>query len=120
MEWLPRQEYGIRVSGVEYHVPITASALIGLITGPAFELLRCDQSWRLPVIENPSYVYLGRKDPLQLDGAELMASTLRERLRSPRIQIFAAGDHQLRGVTSEAIESICPWLATDLRWVSAA
>jgi hypothetical protein len=114
-EWLPDEEYGIRGPGVDYHVPITARALVDLMEGPAFQLLRADLAvdWK---IRNPCYVYLGAADALQLDGADAMVRLLRDRFGNHEVAVFSGGDHHLRPVTDEVIDNIAAWLHRRPAW----
>lgn len=110
LELLPPEEYGIRVSGIDYHVPITARALVSLMSGIAFRLFRCDFPWADAQIENNCFVYLGQQDALQVDGAEAMRDLMQERFLDPHVEIHAKGDHQLRGAMPEVIASIGRWI----------
>jgi hypothetical protein len=109
LELLPPEEYGIRGDGVYYHVPITARALVSLLTGPAFRLLRRD--CRLDYqFENRCYAYLGCKDGLQIDGAEVMRDILLGRFADVYVDLYPAGDHQLRGAMPEVFDCMMRWI----------
>lgn len=110
LEWLPPEEYGIRVSGKSYHVPIVARALVNLMSGPAFELLSLEKPWSGPPISSRSFVYLGGRDVLQVAGVEPMVKQLRARFKDARIAVFQNGDHHLAPIQHEVIESISSWL----------
>lgn len=115
MEWLPPEEYGIRVPGVSYYVPITAQSLVDLITGPYFELSRLDKPWNGPTIDNPSFVYLGGRDALQVAGVLEMARGLHERLGNVKVNLFPDCDHHLRPLQREVALSVTAWLLENAR-----
>jgi pimeloyl-ACP methyl ester carboxylesterase len=110
LEWLPPREYGIRVPGVDYHVPIVAQALVDLMSGPAFELIALDKPWQGPLLSSNFFIYLGGRDPLQVDGVEAMSQAFRARMQNPNIAVFADGDHALRPVCNEVLGQITSWL----------
>lgn len=110
LEWLPSREYGIRVPGVDYHVPIVAEALVALMSGSAFELIALDKPWRGPLVPSRSFVYLGGRDPLQVDGADAMRKELRARIHNPNVVVFENGDHALRPIHGEVLGRISAWL----------
>jgi len=110
MEWLPAWEYGIRARDVEYHVPIVAWSLVGLITGPPFDLLRLGRPWGRPKISNRSFVYIGGEDALQLDGVEAMAEGIKERFLDPTLLVLREGRHDLRPSPAEVVCKIIHWL----------
>jgi pimeloyl-ACP methyl ester carboxylesterase len=110
MEWLAPEEYGIRVEGVNYHVPIIAQALVELMSGPAFEILSLDKSWRGPNITARSYIYLGGCDGLQVDGIEKMVDTLQERFDAATIAVFEDGNHHLKPIETNVMKSIVSWI----------
>jgi len=114
MELVPPEEYGIRCAGIYYHVPITAKALISLLTSPAFRLLRRGYPWDNPLI-NKCYTYLGCEDALQIDGAEAMRDVVLERFVDPNIQLYPHGDHQLRRAMPEVFDSIEEWISRVVR-----
>jgi pimeloyl-ACP methyl ester carboxylesterase len=109
LEIVPPEEYGIRCGGLYYHVPITAQALVDLLTGPAFRLLR--RGYQLDErLQNKCYAYLGDEDPLQIDGTQAMREVILERFIDAHVEIYPQGDHQLRGAMPEVLESIAEWI----------
>lgn len=114
LEFLPPDEYGIRAGGVDYSVPITARALVDLMAGPAFQLLRSGVNFNGPEINNRCFTYLGAKDALQIDGAQVMSDLISSRIRDPHIEIYPDGDHQLRGAMPQIFGSLATWITADL------
>jgi pimeloyl-ACP methyl ester carboxylesterase len=110
LELVPPREYGIRVENVDYHVPITARALFDLMSGPAFELISLDKPWRGPTISSRTFVYLGGRDPLQVDGTEPMSQAFHQRIQNPHVAVFNDGDHALRPIHTEVLDQIASWL----------
>lgn len=110
LEWLPQEDYGIRVPGKTYHVPIVAESLVDLLTGPAFQLLAVDKPWAGPLLSARSFVYLGGRDPLQVGGVEPMVTALRSRFQDARITTFPEGEHHLAPIQRQVVASITSWL----------
>lgn len=109
LEFVPESEYGIRNRDLYYHVPITAQALVNLMTGPAFRLFRRGYSLGDP-LQNRCFVYLGALDALQVDGADAMAALVRERFVHPHVELYPQGDHQLRGAMPDVLHSLSKWI----------
>lgn len=109
LEFMPESEYGIRNHDLYYHVPITAQALVSLMTGPAFRLFRRGYSLGEP-LQNRCFVYLGALDALQVDGADAMAALVRERFVRPHVELYPQGDHQLRGAMPDVLHSLSKWI----------
>jgi len=103
-------EYGIRVESVDYHVPITARALVELMEGPAFALIAIDKPWQGPKISSPTFVYFGGRDPLQVDGIGPIKQAFQQRIQNPHVAVFEEGDHALRPVFGEVLDQISAWL----------
>lgn len=110
MEWLPETEHGVNVAGASYPLPVIASAFVKLLAGPAFELLRADLPWRGPRIANRTFVYLGGRDPLQLDGIAAIRRVLDSRFSSASVVIFRGGGHQLKPIQHEVAAAIVDWI----------
>ena len=114
LEFLPEEEYGIRNRDLYYHVPITARALVSLLTGPAFRVLRRGYPLGEP-LQNKCFVYLGGLDALQVDGAEAMVEVLRERFVNPDVELYPQGDHHLRGAMPDVLNSLSQWILRTVR-----
>jgi hypothetical protein len=110
LEILPPEEYGIQGPGLYYDVPITAKALVSLLTGPAFQVLRRGYHWEHP-LTNKCYTYLGGRDSLQIDGVEAMRDVVLERFADAYVDIYPQGDHHLRGAMPEVLDAIVNWIS---------
>ena len=115
MEWLPAQEYGVKVPGVEYHVPVVAGALVAMLSSPAYQTLRADAPWQGETWPNRAFVYLGGRDPLNFDGIAPMKKMLGERLSDASVVVFADGGHQLKPVEREVSAAIAEWVCAPQR-----
>jgi len=110
LDWLPAREYGIRSGDEDYVIPITRKALLSIMEGPVFRLLRLDSPTRFR-LERRAFVYLGGKDPLQTADHESMFKHLEERVAEVTRFFVAKGGHSLERCEEVVAERIVAWLS---------
>ena len=109
VELLPASEYGVNgPDGWTYSIPISRAALLSIITGPPFQILRLDEAAQ-PVSEAPAFVYFGTDDAIR--GAPLDGMVAHVRRLVPSAQVFTVddGDHGLDGCEMEVADAILAW-----------
>ena len=102
-------EYGLaEPDGWTYSIPISRDALLSIITGPPFQILRVDSSTQ-PVSNAPAFVYMGTKDTIRGATLNEMATHLRWLVPSARVFTVEHGDHSLDGCDEAVADSISAW-----------
>ena len=106
---LPAAEYGVNgPDGWTYSIPISRAALLSIITGPPFEILRLDDRSPRVVSNAPAFVYMGTEDAIR--GATLDAMITHVRKLVPSAQVLKIrGDHSLDGCEGTVAERIVTW-----------
>ena len=106
---LPAAEYGVNgPDGWTYSIPISRAALLSIITGPPFEILRLDDRSPGVVSNAPAFVYMGTEDAIR--GATLDAMITHVRKLVPSAQVLKIrGDHSLDGCEGTVAERIVTW-----------
>ena len=102
-------EYGMTgPDGWTYSIPISRAALLSIITGPPFQILRVDSSAQ-PVSNAPAFVYMGTEDTIR--GAPLNEMTAHVRRLVPSARMFTVehGDHSLDGCEETVADAISVW-----------
>lgn len=102
-------EYGVNgPDGWTYSIPISRDALLSIITGPPFQILRVDSSAQ-SVSDAPTFVYMGTADTIR--GASLKEMTTHVLRLVPSAQVFTVehGDHSLDGCEEEVADAIAGW-----------
>lgn len=79
-DWLPSREYGIKQDDWTYPIPVTRKALLSIMEGPVFRLIRLGSPAQFK-IDQRALVYIGGKDALQTASSEEMFRYLKERIR---------------------------------------
>ena len=106
---VPASEYGMNgPDGWTYSIPISRAALLSIITGPPFQILRVDSSSQ-PVSSAPAFVYMGTGDAIR--GAPLNKMTAHVRGLVPSARVFTVehGDHSLDGCEETVADAISVW-----------
>ena len=106
---VPASEYGL--AGPDdwtYSIPICRDALLSIITGPPFGILRVNRSAET-VSNAPAFVYMGADDSIR--GATLNEMSMHVRRLVPSALVFTVehGDHSLDGCEDEVADSISEW-----------
>lgn len=109
LDWLPAQEYGIRSGDEEYYIPVTRAALLSIMEGPVFRLLRIDQPSSFQLTQR-AFVYLGGNDPFQTSNCDVMFRHLESRLGSVTRCFVPHGGHSLEGCETTVAEQIVDWI----------
>ncbi len=109
LDWLPSREYGIRCGGEDYVIPITRRALLSIMEGPVFRLLRLDKPMDFQ-LEQRAIVFLGGEDPFQTAGSEAMFSHLEERISRLTRCFVSRGGHSLEGCEEAVAAAIVEWV----------
>jgi hypothetical protein len=109
LDWLPEREYGIRQGDWRYPIPITRNALLAIMEGPPFRLMRISDP-AIFRIDAKALVYIGGDDALQTSEPTVIIKYLRERIRQvTTTSFFPDGDHSLWGCEREVAEDIAKW-----------
>lgn len=108
LDWVPLREYGIATKDWSYPIPITRGALLEVLTGPVFRLLRLDKAdqFRVP---GRGLVYIGGADSIQTSDAEVMFRHIEERTVSIRRVFVAEGDHGLTSCEALVARAAAQW-----------
>ena len=109
LDWVPTKEYGIRQGEWTYPIPITRRALLSIIDGPPFQLIRP----KVPAgffIDARALVYLGGSDLLLTVPVPEMFSYFEKRVRTLRKVYVGDGDHMLSSCAEEVVEQIVKWV----------
>ena len=115
LETLPSREYGVRQGGGEvYNIPITRRALLSIIDGPPFKLMRIDTQAEFS-LNSSAFAYIGGQDQLQTVGANTMFSHLEMRVRRLRRLYVADGDHDMKGCEDIVAKQIAAWIFEECR-----
>ncbi|MDP3296004.1 MAG: hypothetical protein Q8N09_00150 [Thermodesulfovibrionia bacterium] len=107
-DWLPSREYGIRGNGENYVIPITRKALLSIIQGPPYRLIRIGNPSKFS-LKQRALIYIGGKDALQTEPSEVMFKYLEERIHDVTRVYVPQGAHSLEGCEYEVIEKIIKW-----------
>ena len=106
---VPASEYGL--AGPDdwtYKIPISRDALLSIITGPPFQILRVDRPAET-VSNAPTFVYMGTEDSIR--GATLNEMSVHVRRLVPSARVFTVehGDHSLGGCEDAVADAIAAW-----------
>ncbi len=105
-DWLPLKEYGIRQKDWIYPIPITRKALLAIMEGPPFQLIRISVPAQFFLHQN-ALIYIGGNDPLQTATSEIMFEYFKERVREVTPFYIQRGDHN---PPDEANDRIIKWV----------
>lgn len=108
-DWLPTEEYGVRSGDEDYVIPITRSALLSIMEGPVFRLMRLDEVMHYRLEQN-AFVYIGGSDPLQTTDSDTMFRHLEERIPETERCSVQHGGHSLEGCEELVTEAIVRWV----------
>lgn len=105
------KEYGIRQGGETYSIPILRSALLNLLEGPLFKIIRVGEpvEWRL---DTRCAIYLGGSDELQTFDPETMFAFFEARVRNLTRIFIPNGDHELRRCEIAVTAALLAWMGT--------
>jgi hypothetical protein len=107
---LPWSEYGIRQGeGWDYSIPISRRALLRIMEGPPFKLLRLSApaDYHVP---GRCLAYIGGKDRLQTAPSQTMFRHISARTADFTSLYIDGGDHMLAGCEREVAGRIVGWL----------
>ena len=107
-DWLPSREYGIRSGDEDYFIPITRRALLSIMEGPVFRLMRLDKPMDFQ-LEQRAFVYLGGEDPFQTADSEAMFRHLEGRVSRLTRCFVSHGGHSLEGCEEIVANEIIKW-----------
>jgi len=107
---LDADEYGLRQSDWTYQIPITRRALLSIIDGAPFRLIRPKHAVREYFVEAAGAVYVGGADPLLTVDAEVMFEYFEKRVKTVRRIYVANGDHMLMGCAAEVGREVTTWV----------
>lgn len=111
--WLPLKEYGIRQGpNWTYPIPISGRALLSIIKGPPFRLMRIDEpaQWH---IASSAFVHVGGSDALQCGPPEVMFDYLESRFSSVEKLFMREADHMMAGYEVEVANKIAQWIRSE-------
>ena len=94
--------------GWTYSIPITRPALLSVVGGAPFEILRVDSAAQ-PVSDSPAFAYVGSEDAIR--GVALKELVRHVRRLVPAVRVFEVegGDHSLDGCEGTVAEAIVGW-----------
>ena len=106
---VPASEYGLNgPDGWTYSIPISRPALLSIITGPPFQILRVDRSAQ-PVSSAPAFVYMGANDTIRGAPLDEMTAHVLRLVPSARMFTVEHGDHSLDGCEEVVADAIAAW-----------
>ena len=106
-------EYGVTgPDGWTYSIPMSRAALLSIITGPPFKILRVDSSAH-PVSNAPAFVYMGANDAIRGARLEDMTAHVRRLVPSARVFTVEHGDHSLDRCEKAVADAISAWAYED-------
>ena len=104
---VPASEYGVAgPDGWTYSIPISRGALLSIVNGPPFQILRVDHT--PPVLSRaPAFVYMGADDAIRGAGLDEMREHVGRLL--PTVFTVEGGEHSLDGCDVEVATAISKW-----------
>ena len=106
---MPASEYGVKgPDGWTYSIPISRDALLSIINGPPFQMLRVDRSAQ-PLTNVPTFVYMGNRDAIRGAPFKEMAQHVCRLVPSARVFTVDQGDHNLGGCAEAVADGIVTW-----------
>jgi hypothetical protein len=113
-DWLSSREYGVRQGAIwTYPIPITRGALLSIMQGPPFSLMRIESPAEF-LLEQRALVYIGGLDPLQVWPNDVMFQHFRKHIRGVTEAYVDVGDHMLVGCEDLVINRVVDWLSNYL------
>ena len=104
-------EYGAEGLNDEwiYKIPVTRKTLLSILEGSAFKYLNleCGEDF---VINNPTFVFLGMRDGLQMSSQSEMRIFLSKHFEQVVFEDTLDSDHDIIGVEQVLIERIIAWI----------
>lgn len=108
VELVAAAEYGVTgPDGWTYSIPINREALLSILTGPPFDILRVDPAVQV-LSRAPAFVYMGADDAIRGATLEEMDSHVRRLIPTAEV-LKLAGDHSLSGCDHEVVDHIVAW-----------
>lgn len=102
-------EYGLAgPDGWTYSIPISRTALLSIVAGPPFQILRVDNPMEV-LSGAPAFVYLGAEDAIRGAGLNELAAHVRRLVPAARVFVVERGDHCLDGCEEAVADAICAW-----------
>lgn len=109
LDWLPISEYGIKQGEYwTYNIPVTRKALLAIMEGPPFQLIRMDSPAQFS-LKQRALIYIGGNDVLQTASVETMFRYFEERIGEVKKVYIQNSDHNLIGGEHEIIKQIIEW-----------
>jgi len=108
-EFVPKREYGISEKGDEYYIPVTKRALLSILEGPVFRLIRLDSPADF-FIQGRCFIYIGGKDPLQTATSNEMFLYFEKRVANVRRLYVSRGEHDLSSCEEHVAQELAKWL----------
>ena len=106
---LQESEYGLNgPDGWTYRIPISRAALLSILQGPPFQILRVDPTAQCLSCA-PTFVYMGDDDKIRGVSLDDMEAHVRRLVPSSEICIRPGGDHSLTGCEEAVAEEILAW-----------
>lgn len=111
LDWLNIEEYGAEGLNADwiYKIPITKQAFLSILEGSAFKYLNLEHNVEFTV-DNPTFVFLGQHDGLQMSSQKDMRAFLSRHLTNGYYEESLDSDHDIIGVEQELIKIIISWL----------
>lgn len=108
---LPDREYGIKVDGKSYGIPVTARSYLALAKGAAFRTVRYTSNRPSYLLPQRTLVCFNDPDPYLTVPIEVGFSRLKENLPNAEISVQYGADHHFHGAEDALISAIVSWSA---------
>ena len=106
---VPAAEYGVTgPDGWTYSIPINRGALLSIVNGPPFKILRVDKTAQ-PLSAAPAFVYMGANDAIRGAGFDEMREHVGRLLPASQVFTVDRGEHSLDGCEVEVADAISKW-----------
>jgi pimeloyl-ACP methyl ester carboxylesterase len=110
IELLDLSQFGIRAGRTEYPIPVTRETLIDWLECDGIRLFHPAGVKQWPVVELPTFCYLGGRDPLQGKFIDQMQELLRGWFKELTLHLEQNGDHQMRTVAPHVGSALAAWI----------
>ena len=109
IHWLPYDHYGVYYTNDEHFLPVSADALLSILTSESF--------WAFNMIHPKNYyinsncfVYLGGMDELQTSNHKVMLGHIKDRFKSMSSFYLSNTEHMMDNIGPQISEEVVKWL----------
>jgi hypothetical protein len=108
---LPLTEYGVKSPGETYHTPISVRALLSILTGPPFYLIRQDGRGVPWTLDSDGCIFVGKRDNLQTLGSAALLKLMKPHFRQTELRVLDA-DHDFNGCEWKLAAAVVSWVGS--------